>query len=273
MAPSEVDSMANPSSVTRTSVPPEVRLFFRDIKENPDDDTPRLIFADWLQEHGDAAAAARGEFLRSRVLRQHLPADDPRYALLKRREGELFTAYRWAWLGPLADQARYWEFERGLVQIWAQAEKVLTAEVAAWAGSEACFWMDALTLTDVNLRHLAQLAASPLLEHLCTLDLSDNRLWELGGLFEGPAVQRLHRLVLSRNRLLAAGVAPLSASVHLRQLRVLELERNHLRDDAAEQLANAEALQSIRVLRLRHNRFSFRGVDRLRQAFGERVSL
>ncbi len=37
---------------------PEVRIFFRDIKEHPDDDTPRLVFADWLQEHGDAAAAA-----------------------------------------------------------------------------------------------------------------------------------------------------------------------------------------------------------------------
>jgi uncharacterized protein (TIGR02996 family) len=35
--------------------------FIRAIVENPFDDAPRLIFADWLEEHGDAA---RAEFIR-----------------------------------------------------------------------------------------------------------------------------------------------------------------------------------------------------------------
>ena len=39
---------------------PEVLAFLQDIKQNPDDNTPRLIFADWLEENGDP----RREFVR-----------------------------------------------------------------------------------------------------------------------------------------------------------------------------------------------------------------
>ena len=39
---------------------PEVLAFLADCKENPMDDTPRLVLADWLEEQGDP----RGEFLR-----------------------------------------------------------------------------------------------------------------------------------------------------------------------------------------------------------------
>ena len=35
-------------------------LFLQAVLENPDDDTPRLIYADWLEERGDP----RGEFIR-----------------------------------------------------------------------------------------------------------------------------------------------------------------------------------------------------------------
>jgi len=35
--------------------------FFRDILANPEDDTPRLIYADWLDDQGDEA---RAEFIR-----------------------------------------------------------------------------------------------------------------------------------------------------------------------------------------------------------------
>ena len=34
-----------------------------DIKDNPDDDTPRLVYADWLEERGDTDGARRAELL------------------------------------------------------------------------------------------------------------------------------------------------------------------------------------------------------------------
>ena len=48
--------------------------FLDAIREAPDDDTPRLIFADWLDEHGDGDRAA---FIRTQVRLALLVPDDP----------------------------------------------------------------------------------------------------------------------------------------------------------------------------------------------------
>ena len=39
----------------------------RAILDQPDDDTPRLVYADWLDEQGNAEQKARAEFIRSQV--------------------------------------------------------------------------------------------------------------------------------------------------------------------------------------------------------------
>src|SRR5262245_46948004 len=41
----------------------------RAVCDNPDDDTPRLVFADWLQENGEEE---RAEFIRLQIKFQHL---------------------------------------------------------------------------------------------------------------------------------------------------------------------------------------------------------
>ncbi|MBY0457520.1 MAG: TIGR02996 domain-containing protein [Gemmataceae bacterium] len=41
----------------------------RAIADDPGDDTVRLAFADWLDEHGDAADRARAEFIRVQIAR------------------------------------------------------------------------------------------------------------------------------------------------------------------------------------------------------------
>ncbi len=42
----------------------------RAICENPDDDAPRLIYADWLDEHGDPRQA---EFIRVQIELARIP--------------------------------------------------------------------------------------------------------------------------------------------------------------------------------------------------------
>jgi uncharacterized protein (TIGR02996 family) len=263
------------SSFNSASIPPEVLIFFREIKEHPDDDTPRLIFADWLQEHGDTARAARGEFMRLQVLRHRLASDDPNYGLLKRREGELFTEHCWTWLGPLRDAARRWTFERGMLQIAAPAEGVLNADVAAFAQSEAGLWIDALTLTDITRAQFSQFVySSALLAHLTTLDLSSNQLQAACRLFfRGPLLPYLRTLILPGNRLTADHIAPLAQRRHFRRLRILDLSDNRLDDTAARVLAESPHLKNLTVLRLGHNRFTARGVAVVSQLFGDRVSL
>ena len=47
----------------------------KDICANPDDDTPRLVYADWLDDHGDAEGA---EFIRLQIRLSKMPAGDRR---------------------------------------------------------------------------------------------------------------------------------------------------------------------------------------------------
>ena len=95
----------------------------RAILGNPDDDTVRLVYADWLEENGDAA---RAEFIRvqcelaklaDRAIRANarvtcnvadyaspvwvLPDDTDSGRRLRARERELFAAHRYAWFDGL----------------------------------------------------------------------------------------------------------------------------------------------------------------------------
>src|SRR5262245_37787354 len=81
------------------------------VADRPDDDTPRLAYADWLDDHaGDlpdpAAARVRAEFIRVQceVKRlEHLPSALLQgYAELYRRQDTILPHHRRDLLGPLA---------------------------------------------------------------------------------------------------------------------------------------------------------------------------
>ncbi|MBP3955236.1 TIGR02996 domain-containing protein [Gemmata sp. G18] len=87
----------------------------RAIREMPDEDTPRLVYADYLDEEGDAA---RAEFIRVQVERARLPEGAPQRAALEDREHDLLAQHERAWLGVAPDDMdglTEWEFERGFV--------------------------------------------------------------------------------------------------------------------------------------------------------------
>jgi uncharacterized protein (TIGR02996 family) len=46
--------------------------FLEAIRQNPDDDTPRLVYADWLEERDDP----RGEFIRIQCQLANMTPDD-----------------------------------------------------------------------------------------------------------------------------------------------------------------------------------------------------
>src|SRR4051794_28377170 len=99
--------------------------FLAAITESPDDDTPRLIFADWLDDHDDPL----GEFIRLQIALEPLripwqtqwdelervkwlhgipPGNDhrdPDWPVARQldREAELLQEHRTNWLGALAD--------------------------------------------------------------------------------------------------------------------------------------------------------------------------
>ena len=72
--------------------------FLRAISAAPDDDAPRLVYADWLDEHGQPD---RAEFVRLQVRLRHLPAHDPSRTELTSREQQLRNACTPYWLARL----------------------------------------------------------------------------------------------------------------------------------------------------------------------------
>jgi uncharacterized protein (TIGR02996 family) len=74
---------------------PGAEAFLEAILADPAADAPRLVFADWLDEHGDHV---RAEFIRVQIALAGLEHHDPRRPALARRERELIEAIRNRWL-------------------------------------------------------------------------------------------------------------------------------------------------------------------------------
>jgi uncharacterized protein (TIGR02996 family) len=63
------------------------KAFLEAVLANPDDDAPRLIFADWLEERGQAA---RAEFIRLQIRLAQTPEHDRFYQEIYPRQRQEF---------------------------------------------------------------------------------------------------------------------------------------------------------------------------------------
>src|SRR5262245_2518774 len=70
----------------------------REICENPDDDAPRLVYADWLDEHGQPD---RAELIRVQCEEAPLAHDDPRAAKLEKRAMAILDEHSSEWVSKL----------------------------------------------------------------------------------------------------------------------------------------------------------------------------
>jgi uncharacterized protein (TIGR02996 family) len=76
----------------------EYGAFLRAINAQPDDDTPRLVFADWLDENGDPA---RAEFIRVQIALARLPEEGRHDSELAVRSRALEDAHQEQWLAEI----------------------------------------------------------------------------------------------------------------------------------------------------------------------------
>src|SRR4051794_34871936 len=88
------------------------RAFFDRIRDEPADDMPRLIYADWLDETGQSE---RAEFIRLQCALDQISDDDPRIAELRNRERELIETKSFAWTKELGPLVEAWKFNRGVI--------------------------------------------------------------------------------------------------------------------------------------------------------------
>src|SRR5580765_5805820 len=85
--------------------------FLMAIAADPDDDAPRMAYADWLM----AEKNPRGEFIRLQLQLARMPADHPARPDLERREKSLLKKHAKAWRDEYPQWARadYPAFHRG----------------------------------------------------------------------------------------------------------------------------------------------------------------
>src|SRR4051794_28757608 len=89
-----------------------------DILENPDDDAPRLIYADWLDEHArDESDRARAEFIRLQIEdAQRMSEDAPRAVERDLRLDELLRRFGHAWDRELRSLVTPPRYRRGFIE-------------------------------------------------------------------------------------------------------------------------------------------------------------
>ena len=229
------------------------------VKESPADPTPRLILADWLEEHGDETDRARAEFIR---------LDFGRANDLRRRE--LWQHYRAAWLGPF-DRSRMHCTFGGLWRLWLDAATFFELLAAGLAESETWAWVVGLQLSRLAPADLARLTAGPLLRGLAFLDLSNNVLGDEGVrlLAECPHLASLTQLRLDHDNIGDEGAERLADSPHLGRLTDLSLCGNRIRSAGAWDLALSASLARLERLNLQQNPVGKEPRQALHRRFGQ----
>ena len=246
-----------------TSAPrPEVLAFLQAIKEQPADDLPRLVLADWLEEHGDP----RGELVRQQVMLAHVIPGSGAGQARRMREQELRRLHERDWLGRLAALVDGWTCQRGLVQLSLPAATFLGAEFAQLARTEPVAWVDGVRLTFPTAAVGTAVAASPLLAGLNLLNLGGQSV-EFDAvriLAASEHVKNLTALELYATALGAEGARALADSAQLGKLRHLDLDGCLIGDEGALALAQSRHLTSLGTLHLRGNRLQSSTLTALR---------
>jgi uncharacterized protein (TIGR02996 family) len=193
--------------------------FLQAIREAPEDDTPRLVYADWLDEHDQPE---RAEFIRAQIHMTRLSPHSRRRTPLLRRVRELLAAHGEVWLQSLPKWARrHCGFHRGFVM------HITCTALQFIKHGEAL--MRAAPVRSLQIHRgegrIIALAESPPLAGLTALNLRYNSAGDADAeaLAASPHLRHLTTLRLGGNNIRAAGARALAASPYLSNLSCFEL--------------------------------------------------
>jgi uncharacterized protein (TIGR02996 family) len=179
----------------------EYEAFLRAIAASPEDDAPRLVFSDWLEENGDPH---RAEFIRVQCELASSKLAKKRRHALRVRERALLDARRQEWCQEIGLPVEDVSFERGLIA---------RVRLSEWDGGR---------VLDPGLAPLAEL-------DLSELQLGDDDLAAFAKAAQLPA---LRKLILSDNGITDAGAVALASAAGLPRLNTVYLFGNPVGDRA-----------------------------------------
>ena len=192
------------------------QLFINEIAKNLDDDFPRLVYADWLQDHGDP----RAEFIRVQcelaermkqdvrqryLLEQHaalLSRKDPELASLWERNDSLLRKYQGIWTRDLSTtKLKGYTFRRGFID---EVRITLTQFVRqARKLKKGAPLLSSLRITRVHESGLSVLSQCELLSQIRTLSLRNvnQSVTEITKFLNAPNLKQLASVDLSNTGL------------------------------------------------------------------------
>jgi uncharacterized protein (TIGR02996 family) len=224
----------------------------RAIWDEPHDDTLRLVYADWCEEHGNAP---RAEFIRTQIELTRIDEDDPRRSALEQREAQLIRKHGKVWKAGLPTVVRNRSgFERGFPSP-ALRELVVGKFIALPADelATAPLWKFHIP---PNARKFSDLIASP---NLLRVEVLAVRFWletpeHVRRFVSSPHLRNVANLGISISRLGEEGGVALAAGLGaLPNLRRLDLSSTWVGDRTAAALAAAPEAKGLRALDLSQN--------------------
>ena len=226
---------------------PDATPFLQAILDAPNNDAPRLVYADWLDEHGDA----HGELIRVQCELSRHRIGDPDRRDLEQRERRLLSKHAVAWFGPLKSLRRDDNPTRGFLP---------PIKLSAWQAHYG-HWTDSPLPLRVELDHT--LASHPQRDPALASLLDSPRLGRLTGLRLRPPEPELpdrwssihygETAVLDARAIRAQvdWACTALASLHRRLLRTLDLSNSPLTPEALERLFDCPHLRGLGRLSLR----------------------
>lgn len=249
--------------------PSDQARLLKAVQANPDEDTPRLMYADWLDEYDDPA---RAEFVRlqcryaERAAREPVPATDPDHQRLFQLSGQL--SERWLAEMPVIRGVKWAGFWRGFPGVSVASPTTLVRSAAKiWDAAP----VEMAAITDLNVAGAKALATSDVFRRLRVLSLERYYIRQDGdgplrALFHAPRAAALKRLILPRT-LGDAGITVIAQSPHLSGLEWLDIGSGCLTDATADVLIAAPGLRGLRGGSFVSYRLSDAAKKRLRDRF------
>jgi uncharacterized protein (TIGR02996 family) len=243
--------------------------FLQAIHESPTDDTPRLLFADWLEERSDP----RGDFIRTQCLLARVSVWDPSRRHLHERERQLLRQYRDHWMEPFAGTGIRVGFRRGLLDVYLRQDELLL--LVDLVHSPAWVWVGGLCVLDSpppgSVEWLSLMENYSLYANTFANDW--RRSWgdaatHLYAFLTSTALAGLDAVRINYTPLGDALVYTLATSPHGTGLGHVDLQANRITSDGVRVLMTSPNLKSMTHLNLAGNFIDGRGIADLANSAG-----